>query len=338
MTQNGAILAIRETSALAMWSAEQIQVIKDLICPGANNTELELFGQVCRRTGLDPFSRQIYGLMRYDKRAKREKLSIQTSIDGFRLTAERTGKYAGQLGPQWCGPDGAWRDVWLDAGYPAAARVGVLRSDWHEPMWSVARWDSYVQKFKNRENGGEFVGEMWQRMPDVMIAKCAESLGLRRAFPAELSGLYTAEEMAQAGNQDGPHIEDLPQFQNAVVIESVSAVIRPEPEPEFHRGPVIDLLASMEPAPAAPERPRPAVSPNKPEPTSKENARALDMVGSRPTLIATLAQRIRSARDLGGEFSMPKAAQLQTLTDADIARQIADLDAAIAAASQSQTA
>jgi phage recombination protein Bet len=204
----GLAVAVRETSALAMWSPEQIEVIKDLICPGASDTELELFGQVCRRTGLDPFARQIYGLMRWDGRAKKNKLSIQTSIDGFRLTAERTGKYAGQLGPQWCGPDGVWRDVWLESDFPAAARVGVLRSDWREPMWSVARWDSYVQKFKNKDNGGEFVGEMWKRMPDVMIAKCAESLGLRRAFPAELSGLYTAEEMAQAGGHEPPPIEE----------------------------------------------------------------------------------------------------------------------------------
>jgi phage recombination protein Bet len=177
----------------AAFSVEQADIIKQVLCPEISDAQLAMFSQVCKRTGLDPFAKQIYATLRNSNEGTKErprwvkKMTIQTGIDGFRLIAERTGKYAGQGEFQWCGDDGVWKDIWLSEKPPAAARATIYRSDWQRPIVRIARWKAYTQD-----------NSMWRKMDAEQLAKCAEALCLRAAFPQDLSGLYTDDEMAQA--------------------------------------------------------------------------------------------------------------------------------------------
>lgn len=148
---------------------------------------IESFLVQARRTGLDPLNRQIYCIERGGQ------WGVQISIDGFRLIAERSEEYRGQTGGQWCGPDGVWRDVWLSEEPPAAARIGVYREGFSEPLYAVATWAGYVPRDRT---GKENATNQWATNGSNQLLKCAEMLALRKAFPNDLSGLYGTEEMA----------------------------------------------------------------------------------------------------------------------------------------------
>ena len=167
-------------STLTLWTPEQTQLISSTIAPGCSNDELRLFAYACQRTGLDPFSKQIYAIKRGGK------MTIQAGIDGLRSIAERTGQLDGSE-TFWCGEDGEWQDVWLAKTPPAAAKTIIYRRGAAHPFVGVAVFKDY--------NAGQ---GLWSKMPAAMIAKCSEALALRKAFPADLSGVYSTDEMQQS--------------------------------------------------------------------------------------------------------------------------------------------
>lgn len=186
------------STELVVYDDSMKSLIRKTLAKDASAEQFEMFLEVCQRTGLNPFAKQIYAVVRKGSDRYPPTMTIQVGIDGLRLIAQRTGEYEGQTAPEWCGMDGVWRDVWLESEPPAAARVGVRRRSFIDPVYGIAKYDSFVQQVDiydgNQKTGKKRPNEMWARMADTMLAKCAESAALRKAFPQELSGLHTEVE------------------------------------------------------------------------------------------------------------------------------------------------
>lgn len=165
------------------WTKDQIELIKTTVAKGTTDSQLQLFLYTCKRTGLDPLAKQIHCVVRHTKRGP--EMAIQTAIDGYRLIADRSEKYAGNDDPIFDKEDN-----------PTKATVTVYKmvDGVRCAFTATARWDQYYP--------GEIQGFMWKKMPHLMLGKCAEALALRKAFPAELSGVYTNEEMEQVEVMD----------------------------------------------------------------------------------------------------------------------------------------
>lgn len=182
-----AIPTVETAAAVPVFDQKKVELLRNTICKGSSPEEFELFVMACTRTGLDPFMRQIHAVKRWDARLQRESMTIQTGIDGYRLIAERTGCYA--PGPE---PTYSHGDEGKLISSTAYVKKQTKDGTWHT-VAATAFFDEYCQKDKSGKPTG-----MWRTMERNQLAKCAEALALRRAFPAEMSGIYTKEEMEQA--------------------------------------------------------------------------------------------------------------------------------------------
>lgn len=201
-----------QTQAPTMYS--QADYVRwQIVGKDIDKDEFDYFLAVANHLGLDPLRRQIYCVKR-DGRAV-----VQTGIDGYRAIAARSGLLAGIDDAEY-GPEDS-------KGYPLWARVTVYRlvKGQRYAFTATARWSEYVQKTKDGT-----VTRMWQRMPYLMLGKCAESRALRMAFPSELSGIYTEEEMMQADNPMLPTVQVTEQKSDTQTQEQTPNAPTPEQE------------------------------------------------------------------------------------------------------------
>lgn len=289
------------------WTPVQQAAFAHIGIEDAPDADKQVFHYVCQNTGLDPFRRQIYMIKRQDR--GEDKWTIQTGIDGFRLIAEEHPQYAGTLDPEWCGPDGVWRETWTEKNPPVMARVKVLRHDRANPISLPVRFNEFAATFKD----GNLQGQ-WRTKPTHMIAKVAEAAALRKAFPRQLAGVYTDDEMANADRQHHNHADaghDAPPVRTSDLTNRPAAA-RPLAE---HATPVADDVvdAAIHEASCVSGRPC-TCGAEPPQPLTKRTSNALFALFGEAGLggrdEATRAQRIRISELLSGREALTSSADL----------------------------
>src|SRR5665213_1853399 len=175
---------------LQVINQDKLDLLKNMFFKNSTNEEFELFVHACNRTKLDPFMKQIHAIRR--KTNGVETMTIQTGIDGYRLIAERTGKYSPGREPVFQ-YDNEGRIICATSFVKKMTEDGT----WHE-VGATAFMSEYAVSYRDFKTGQQVLSAFWLKMGHTMLAKCAEALALRKAFPADLSGIYTTEEMQQA--------------------------------------------------------------------------------------------------------------------------------------------
>lgn len=255
-----ALTPYEEPRSAVTFDDARLELLHNTIAKGTNPDQFALFVEVCKRTGLDPFARQIYAVMRKSRAQVNgqwvdvPEMTIQTGIDGYRLICQRVGNYAGMDGPYWCGADGEWRDTWFEDDPPKASKVGVRAtgdSDW---TYHVCMYKEYVQMVGKDQD--KRPNSMWAAMPANQLAKCAEAGARRKRWAVDLASVYVDAEAGTARYVSAAAAEQQIEIEHsapkAIQPPKRKSAPREEPEHTVTVGPGPIEIEDVTPTAAAP--------------------------------------------------------------------------------------
>lgn len=168
---------------------KQVDLIKSICAKDSTPEEFELFMQICRKSRLDPFKKEIYFVKFETKRGPQ--MVIMTGIDGFRSMAARDHKdFGGTSAAVFTWFDPPQLTLRANKRIPETATVTAYRKGGVSAT-ATAYWEEFAPADMAADRS-----DFWRRMPKVMLEKCAEARALRKCFPG-LGNIFTHEEMDQ---------------------------------------------------------------------------------------------------------------------------------------------
>lgn len=194
-------------------TGRQLALIQKTVAKDCNNDEFNLFVEVARAKGLDPFLGQIIPMVFSKGDAAKRKMTIIISRDGQRVIAQRCGDYRPASKPPFYEIDPALKSPLNPLGL-VSATVYLWKQDQKDGTWyevaGQAYWDEFApikdewafdhDSGKRKPTGRQTLDDAgnWARMPRLMLAKCAEMQALRAGWPEQFTGLYDEAEMDRA--------------------------------------------------------------------------------------------------------------------------------------------
>lgn len=192
-------------------SEAQWRTLANNLYPGAASESVIMVWDYCAARKLDPLKKPCHIVPMQVRDAKSGDYFwrdvVMPGIYEYRTTATRTGLYLGHSIPEY-GPIADY----LGVQAPEYCALTVYRWNSESKMRAeypvVIKFSEVCATKKDKKNGSVIVNERWTKAPQQMLTKCTEAAALREAFPDELGGTHTAEEM------DG-HVIDVKPEQSA---------------------------------------------------------------------------------------------------------------------------
>ena len=207
------------------YSPEEIALIKQRFPADLTESEFQQFMARARNAGLCPLRRQIMALAHRQKGSSKKAMTVIVTIDGFRALAYRADPGHGTT-IKYLHGDEQWKMFPPLKALPIAAMCTVMRGTTGREVSKIAMWAEH----------GAGKAMNWTSMPAHMLGKVAEGLALRSAFPLELSGLYSDDEISEPSPTPTPTPSPTPTPTPTPAPPSAPAQGEITPEPDAYDG------------------------------------------------------------------------------------------------------
>jgi phage recombination protein Bet len=189
----------------ALYNPRDLALIRRTVASDTSDDEFAIFVHMARALRLDPLRRQVHAFVFNKTDPKKRRLTLVTSIEGYRAIAARTGNYRPDEDEPSFITDEDLRSNDNPAGLVSCSvKVWQYAHGQWFPVTGTAHWaefapmktvwaDNKPTDIKALDRSGR-----WGDMPFLMLAKCAEAQALRKAWPEDLANTFVGEEVDRA--------------------------------------------------------------------------------------------------------------------------------------------